>query len=133
MPEVSLKKIEQAMHTYIPARMEIVEKDGKTIIMDGAHNPQKLHALVESLQAKFPDKKMAVLMGLLSGKDLNLHDVIREIKPVAASLIATSFSAEQDMPRGSIEPQEIVRVSKENGFETILWVAKTSHQRLHAI
>jgi dihydrofolate synthase/folylpolyglutamate synthase len=101
---------DKARHTYIPARMEIIQRNSKTLIMDGAHNPQKIQALVKSLQLKFPGKKMTVIIGLLSGKDLNVKGVMKELKLVANQIIATAFSAEQDMPRGSIDPTEIVEI-----------------------
>ena len=56
-------------------------------------------------------------MALLSGKDLNLDDIAKEIQPVVASLITTSFAAQQDMPRGSIDPKELMKAAKTSGVK----------------
>ena len=117
LPLLTKPELLKTTETYIPARMEVIRKGNKTIILDGAHNPQKTNVLVESLRERFPNTKMSVLLGLLSDKDL--PGVLREITPIASNIVATSFRAEQDMPRGSITPEEIVTLAKKQGFENI--------------
>lgn len=56
-----------AQATHIPARMEIRHIAGKTIILDAAHNPQKLQALLDSIRAAFPGQPIAALLGFLRG------------------------------------------------------------------
>ncbi|HSX44196.1 MAG TPA: Mur ligase family protein [Candidatus Saccharimonadales bacterium] len=111
------QQLNSSLKTYVPARMEIVQYKGRTVIMDGAHNPQKMTALVDSLQAKFPGQKFDVLIGMLSGKDLGT--TLEILKPVVHGLTTTSFKAEQDMPRGSIEPKETTRTAKKLGLEKV--------------
>ncbi len=117
LEDLDTNQINKAMKTYIPARMEIVNKNGQTIIMDGAHNPQKVGALVRSLQSKFPNQKMQVVMGLLSDKEVK--GVLEQLKPVTKSLYATYFDAEQDMPRSAIQPAEIAEAAKALGIEAL--------------
>ncbi len=116
------EKLIVATKTYVPARMEIVKVGSKTVILDGAHNPQKAQVLVKSLQAKYPEQKMSVIMGLLSDKDLS--GFLKEITPIARRITSTAFRAEQDMPRGSIGPEEIVRAGKTQGFDNIEAILK---------
>ena len=85
--------------------------------MDGAHNPQKMKALVMSLQAKFPDQKFDILIGMLSCKDL--EETLKVMKPIVKTLTATEFRAEQDMPRGSIDATKIVHTAKKFGFQEV--------------
>ena len=122
LKKISKKQIHKSQEAYIPARMEIVQKKDKTIILDGAHNPQKIQTLVKSLMAKYPGQKMAVVTGLLSDKEVN--GVIKEIAPVTKQLYATAFKAEQDMPRAAIDPQEIVKVAKEVGVENAYAISR---------
>jgi len=110
-------QVEESYKTYVPARMEIVDYEGRKVIMDGAHNPQKMTALVRSLQAKFPDQTFDVLIGMLSGKDLEA--TLKILLPVVRTVTATSFKAEQDMPRGSIEPSEIIRIAQVLGLKDV--------------
>ena len=50
--EISEQKIKEALQrASIPARMEIAELNSKGVIIDGAHNPQKLELLTRSLRS----------------------------------------------------------------------------------
>jgi len=57
----------RAADTHIPARMEITQSAGKTIVIDAAHNTQKMQTLVTSLKDRFPGQTMAVLLALVRG------------------------------------------------------------------
>jgi|LSQX01.1.fsa_nt_gb dihydrofolate synthase/folylpolyglutamate synthase len=54
--------------TRWPGRFEVMQKN-PVVIVDGAHNPQKTEALMESLKALFPLKKISFVVGILSDKD----------------------------------------------------------------
>lgn len=51
-----------------PGRFELFEKDGKTIVVDGAHNPDGMRALRESLDTYFPVEGRVFLLGILKDK-----------------------------------------------------------------
>jgi dihydrofolate synthase/folylpolyglutamate synthase len=90
--QLSEVKILEASKIHIPARMEIFERKGKTIILDNAHNPQKLHALAESLLAKFGDRQnIAAMVAFVQTKGRNIDDMMAEIKPMAGHLIITEI------------------------------------------
>src|SRR5262249_44552519 len=55
-------EILRAAYTLIPARMETFQLDGKTVIVDMAHNSQKLHALLESVKDRYPGAAVAALV-----------------------------------------------------------------------
>lgn len=112
------QQLNRSMKTHIPARMEIVKYKGKTVIMDGAHNPQKLTALMRSIQQKFPSNKMIIVFGLLDGKDL--EGSVRTLRPIAERIIATAFAAEQDMPRSSVPPEQIVAECEKAGIDAVI-------------
>jgi len=87
----------------VPARMEIVSLlNGKTIIMDGAHNPQKMKAFVSSFQEMYPGKKVTVLLSLKVGKDS--QETITELHPIIDTYLLTSFNTSQDLPAVAIDP-----------------------------
>ncbi|MCM8778025.1 MAG: bifunctional folylpolyglutamate synthase/dihydrofolate synthase [Candidatus Omnitrophica bacterium] len=54
--------------TYWPCRFQILNKD-PYIIIDGAHNPDGIRTLLDTLAELFPDKKFSFLMGILKDKD----------------------------------------------------------------
>ncbi len=69
-------------NAYWPGRFEILQRD-PTVIVDGAHNPQKAEALMQSLNTLFPDKQIIFVIGMLSDKDVD--SVIRLAEPLAKS------------------------------------------------
>src|SRR5690606_38854353 len=60
------RQLRVASHIYIPARMEIISFQGKTVILDGAHNPQKLQALVRGIRQAYPKQAVACMVSFVS-------------------------------------------------------------------
>ncbi|MFA6532470.1 MAG: Mur ligase family protein [Patescibacteria group bacterium] len=89
-----------------PGRFDIKKINKKKVIFDGAHNPQKMKAFIDSLIKKFPNKKFNFLIAFKKGKDY--QDMLRIIIPWADSVVLTSFSTkDQDMINESVDPAEI--------------------------
>ncbi|TDQ37952.1 bifunctional folylpolyglutamate synthase/dihydrofolate synthase [Aureibacillus halotolerans] len=76
--------------TTIPCRYEKLARDGKDILIDGAHNPFELQALVAAMQADsfMPER---VVVSFTSGR--SLHDMIQSLSPINATfdVIASPF------------------------------------------
>jgi dihydrofolate synthase/folylpolyglutamate synthase len=107
------------MKTYIPGRIEIVERNGKTLILDAAHNAQKMQTLVPSIQQKFPNQKFVVLFALLKSNDAKIHDVLQALLPIADHLIITDFIGRQDLRKRSTAPSTLAQEAKQLGFTTV--------------
>jgi len=91
-----------------PGRFDIKKINNKTVIFDGAHNPQKMQAFISSLIKEFPKKKFNFLIAFKKGKDY--ADMLKIIVPWADSIVLTSFFTEnQDMINASEDPAEIGR------------------------
>jgi len=54
--------------TEVPGRLQLIDEDPPTII-DGAHNPDAVAALVESLAEVLGDGPLALVLGVLEDKD----------------------------------------------------------------
>lgn len=106
-PALTDADVENAAKTRIPARMERFEVGGKTLIMDGSHNAQKLGVLVESIQAAYPHQKIAALVAFVEGPDERWQGGMAALLPILNKLTITSFEAEQDVPRSSIAPNRL--------------------------
>lgn len=104
-----------SIQTLIPARMEVIKRAGKTIIIDGAHNAQKLEALVASVRQAYPDKPVAVLASFIHTKRSRLRFDMDALLPLASHLITTGFET-PGAPRGSVDPTEIAKVCSELGY-----------------
>lgn len=116
---LDIKAKQQTTKTYIPARMEIIRRQGKTLILDGAHNGQKLQALGTSLQTMFGKQKVAVLFSLIQSSNLRLKTSIRALTKFADYLIITSFTTQQDFMKQSINPRKVIAQCEELGFTNI--------------
>lgn len=104
-------QLAQAAATYIPGRMEIITISDKTVVLDGAHNAQKLTALRESLRARFPGQAIAVLGAFTEGDGQRLDGVLEVIGTFAASMIITSFVSAKDYIKRSVDTGEVVRAA----------------------
>jgi dihydrofolate synthase/folylpolyglutamate synthase len=59
---------EAAAHTEAPGRLQVVSRDPLTVL-DGAHNPDAVRALVQSLPELIDDAPLALVLGVLEDKD----------------------------------------------------------------
>ena len=67
-----------------PGRFELLSRT-PLLIVDGAHNPNGVEALVDTIRAYFPDQKINFVMGVMKDKDY--HTMLRLIAPFAARFI----------------------------------------------
>ncbi len=102
---------------FIPGRFEKRHFDEHLVILDGAHNPQKLAALVGRVQreGKAP---MTVLLSLGDSKDL--VSCLKILQPIAKRIIATEyFTKQQDIPVRPVAADAITDACRKLGIESI--------------
>jgi dihydrofolate synthase/folylpolyglutamate synthase len=78
-----------AAQITIPARMEVLQTGKYTMLLDGAHNSQKLQALRESIEAQFPGQSVAVLAAFIKSGGRDLVSLMKELKPLYNHVIFT--------------------------------------------
>lgn len=115
--ELSAEGIAASLHIQVPGRMDKRVINGKTIIMDGAHNEQKIQAFVESFQKEYPAAQVPVLLSLKQGKEY--QTVLPLLKPICAQLVLTTFDVLQDLPSNSIDPNTLAEAANELGFQDV--------------
>ncbi|MCR5008304.1 MAG: bifunctional folylpolyglutamate synthase/dihydrofolate synthase [Oribacterium sp.] len=82
-----------------PGRFELLSEN-PVFILDGAHNPNGVAALAESIKAFLPDKKVIFVMGVMKDKD---HlQMLKLITP-----FADSFIAELPYDGRGLDPEEL--------------------------
>jgi len=108
-----------AARIRIPGRMEIFERDGKTVIVDAAHNAQKLHTLAQSVHAGFASQPVAALVSLAAGRDYRLDEAAKEMAGLGTHLIITTFGGPKDGPHVSIEPQSLQAACTKYGARSV--------------
>jgi dihydrofolate synthase / folylpolyglutamate synthase len=113
--ELSEDRYRASMTIEVPARMQTKVINGKVIILDGAHNAQKMQALVDSYTAEYGNMKTTVLLALKEGKEA--ADIAALVKDIADDVIVTRFEQSQDMPIKSQDPSALAAVFSDIGMK----------------
>jgi len=71
-PSINRKSIRDGLlSARWPGRFEVIRLNGKTVILDGAHNPDGMNALAVSLKSALPAKEdVVILMAMMKDKDI---------------------------------------------------------------
>lgn len=97
----------------LPGRFEIRQVRGKTVILDGSHNPQKMSALAKAFEERYPNQKATVIMAIGGTKDVDT--TLQALSPIAAQIICTDFfTARQDFKSASIKPNDLAVLARDN-------------------
>jgi len=91
----------------VPGRMETYEKDGRTVIVDYAHNGMALEALLKAVRADFPGVSVTAVFGCTGGKGLDR----REGMGRAAGAYADRIILTEDDPG----PEDVTAICQEVG------------------
>lgn len=103
-PELSAEQLEEARSVTIPGRMERYRIGNKTVIIDGAHNPQKIEGLLKSLVSEFEPEDMCFVLALGENKKEHVLKISQAISKFAHHVILTGFKIEQDFVHISLAP-----------------------------
>lgn len=78
-----------------PGRLERYHIAGKTVLLDGAHNSQKLEALAHALQAR-GITRTAVLANFMEAPDTKITAALQTLTTFASHVIIPEFTVAQD-------------------------------------
>lgn len=74
----------------MPARFDRIRLGASTtLVIDAAHNPQKMEAFVQTLRSMYPDARIDALLGFKEGK--NYAEMLSYILPEVESVAIASF------------------------------------------
>lgn len=71
----------------LPGRLEVMQRTPLTVI-DGAHNPDSARVLSSALADHFPDRKVILILGMNSDKDVS--GFVKAFQPAPVRLLATA-------------------------------------------
>lgn len=131
LKELSKESLRATQCLQVPARMDAVQVDQKTIVMDGAHNFQKIMAFIDSFKRKYPHVKPALLVSFKTGKDF--EPVIPILSELASRIIITTFGGTQDMPLHSMDPDILGKAFKNSSDELLVDVIVDQHEAYQAL
>ncbi len=108
MAGAPLRAIREGLaQAHVPGRMETYANQGKTVIVDYAHNGMALEALLRSVRADYPGAPITLLFGCTGGKGLDR----REGMGKAAGQYADAILLTEDDPG----PEEVEDICAEIG------------------
>ena len=93
-----------------PGRLQVLKHNGKTVVVDGAHNPYSVRMLVEGIKDYFQFKNVIALFGVLGGH--NLDEMAQELAALSRKALAvrsrhpraaSTDSVEQALTKAGIE------------------------------
>lgn len=125
--------IRQALTSLsFPGRFEIKRTQDKIIILDGAHNPQKMAAFTQALNQLNPNQKYLFLVAFLQTKDY--ATILRSLTPLAKAIIITQFQMHsQDWTRVSENPTLVAAACQQIGFPHYRIIADPSAALIAAL
>lgn len=115
-------QIREAASINIPAREEVVIYKGKTVIMDGSHNEQKIAALVDSTKKLFPGKKMNLLVSFGDNKQDSVLNSLKLLRQLGGAVIITEFGKAQDEFRSSLNGDYVAKMARTAGFTEVSFI-----------
>ncbi len=90
---------------FFSGRLEIINLNNQIIVLDGAHNPQKITNLTNNLKLLFPNQKFIFLLAFKRGKDY--QKMLDKIAPLAKDIVLTKFNLNQDYLNLAESPEKI--------------------------
>ena len=85
-----------------PGRMQIVEfPNGRTLVLDGAHNPDGAAALRTAFEERFPGVRPTLILGVLADKDWTA--IVRALAPLAGRIVLAPVSSERAMDPAALQ------------------------------
>ncbi len=98
---------------WLPGRFEVAARS-PTIILDVAHNPEKMRALVQTLRATTHWDRLILLVGVLDSKELG--SMLAEWQALAPLIVATAPTV---AGRVAQTAQHIVTIAQDLGFDGV--------------
>lgn len=123
----------RAARVHIPGRMEIYRVGNKTVVIDAAHNPQKLQTLAVSLNHHFPGQQIAGLVALKSGDTEKMEPITQKFTEMFNHIIVTGYGQPGPVPY-SIDPDIVAALCKIHGKHEVEVCTTATHawnQLLH--
>ena len=90
-----------AKNVVVPGRFEVYTIGEKTVVLDGAHNPQKLEAVLGELKERAMQPAV-VVAALSEAPDRKVAECVRLLSEYSERAIYTTFTVQRDVLRRSV-------------------------------
>lgn len=114
-PQIDEEAIRRGLlQARLPGRLEIMQRH-PTVVLDGAHNPEKMRSLTAALCDLFPTQKPVLVVGVLAAKqaEASLADVV----PLASRVVVTTPIVKE---KPAIAPDALAAICRNLGASVIV-------------
>lgn len=118
LPVLDRTLLEPSRALPIAGHMEVATYEQQQLVLDGAHNTQKMTAFVDSFQQLYPDVKPAILLSVRDRKDFT--GLVEQLFPLASKLILTSFHVAQDIVHQNTHLDAMRHYCQDHGFDEVV-------------
>lgn len=118
-PHLSDATTAQVAQHQIPGRMEIIPYSHGQIILDGAHNAQKIESLVRAIKQRFPDEHISLILSFANNKATYLVECLTSLHELSETVVVTEFNLGQDVPRQPVPVADLVQLCRTVGFTEV--------------
>ncbi len=108
--------VEGLGRSRLPGRTETMQED-PLVILDGAHNPQKIASLAGWFTREYPLAKPVVVAGFLESKDARA--MLQALTPIASQFVMTEPAVEEKPPAHA---EQLAELSRELAFDGLMRV-----------
>jgi dihydrofolate synthase/folylpolyglutamate synthase len=110
-----------------PGRFQVVKLAGdRTLVLDGAHNPEGATALHAAFDQLFPGSRPTLLLGVLADKDWQA--IVRILAPLAGRIVLAPVSSER-----TLDPFAMLAACRAGGGGVAVTVSSTVAGALQAV
>lgn len=109
--------IKATIDTYVPGRMEQVSVGRVAVVMDGAHNEQKMAAFTGSFRALYGERPTVVLFAMIRTKDY--EGVLQNIKTITDTVVCTSVGMVGGEDKKAVDPEALKQKAHELGITNV--------------
>jgi len=88
-----------AANAFAPGRFQTIQALGTTFVFDGAHNTDSAKVLRQTLQTRYPNRRIVMVTNMVQGHDPD--EFYREIAPLASAAIVAPIDFHRAFP---VEP-----------------------------
>jgi dihydrofolate synthase / folylpolyglutamate synthase len=107
---LSERAVEQAASaTDVPGRLQLIDEHPPTVL-DGAHNPDAVRALVQTLGEVLPRAPLALVLGVLDDKDA--ASMLASLLPITARAWFTAPPSSR-----ALSPAALASLARQQGFD----------------
>lgn len=98
----------------LPGRLEIMQRQ-PTVLLDSAHNPEKMRSLATALKQIFPQQRPVLVIGVLKAKQV--EDIVSEVIPLARTIVVTSPHV---LGKPAAAPEELAAICERLGGDVVV-------------